>query len=216
MINSSGTSPKRAAAYLRCSTGGQHTENQRPEVEQLIKARGFELVEVYEENVSAAAKVRPEFDRMMGDAHRGQTFNVLVVWSLDRLGRSMVGNLQAVLDLDRRGVQVVSVREPWLDSDIGPARQLLLGVMGWVAEQERVRVGQRVRAGLDRVKRSGVKLGRPAARVNETAVFNMKAEGRSVREIAKVLDLSPSVVHRTLKACHKPMAQDGPQVVEIR
>jgi DNA invertase Pin-like site-specific DNA recombinase len=184
-------------------------------VERLVAGRGYALTHVFEENVSAAAKVRPEFDRMMGCAHRAE-FEVLVVWSLDRLGRSMVGNLQAVLDLDRRGVQVVSVREPWLDSDIGPARQLLLGVMGWVAEQERVRVGQRVRAGLDRVKRSGVKLGRPVALVNKTAVFNMKREGRSVRDIAKALGLSPSVVQRTLKACQKPDAGDGVEVTEIR
>jgi DNA invertase Pin-like site-specific DNA recombinase len=59
--------------------------------------------------------VRPVFDRMVRDAHQG-AFDVLVVWALDRFGRSMVGNLQAVLDLDRCGVQVVSVREPWLDT----------------------------------------------------------------------------------------------------
>ncbi len=211
----SGTNRARAAIYLRCSTGGQHTENQRPEVERLIAARGFELVAVYEENVSAAAKSRPEFERMMKDAHRGSVFSVLVVWSLDRLGRSMVGNLQAVLDLDRRGVQVVSVRESWLDSDIGPARQLLLGVMGWVAEQERTRVGERVRAGLDRLRRSGVKLGRPKANVNAQLVMNLKADGRSVRDIAKVVGVSPSVVQRTIKACQKSDLGDRLQVAEI-
>jgi DNA invertase Pin-like site-specific DNA recombinase len=214
-MNSSGTRPKRAAVYLRCSTESQHTENQRPDVERLVTARGFQVTHMFDENVSAAAKVRPEFDRMMGAAHRGD-FEVLVVWSLDRLGRSMVGNLQAVLDLDRRGVQVVSVKESWLDSDIGPARQLLLGIMGWVAEQERVRVGQRVRAGLDRVKRSGVRLGRPKAVVNDRLVFNMKNEGRSVRDIAKALGLSASVVQRTLKACQKPDAEDAFQVAETR
>jgi DNA invertase Pin-like site-specific DNA recombinase len=212
-MNGSGTRPKRAAVYLRCSTESQHTENQRPDVERLVAARGFQVTHTFDENVSAAAKVRPEFDRMMQGAHRGD-FEVLVVWSLDRLGRSMVGNLQAVLDLDRRGVQVVSVKESWLDSDIGPARQLLLGIMGWVAEQERVRVGQRVRAGLDRVRRSGVTLGRPKAAVNDRLVFSMKSEGRSVRDIAKALGLSPSVVQRTLKACQKPDAGDAFQVAE--
>jgi DNA invertase Pin-like site-specific DNA recombinase len=126
-----------------------------------------------------------------------------------------VGNLQAVLDLDRRGVQVVSVREPWLDSDIGPARQLLLGVMGWVAEQERVRVWDRVRAGLDRVKRSGVRLGRPRTNVNERLVVTMKNEGKSVREIAKVLGLSPSVVQRTVTLFQKSLLGDSSQVAGI-
>ena len=76
-----------AAIYLRVSKsdGSQSVENQRPEVEQLAKARGFEVVTTYEETMSAA-KHRPTHDQMMKDARRGK-FNVLLVWSLDRFGR---------------------------------------------------------------------------------------------------------------------------------
>jgi hypothetical protein len=105
---------ERTVIYLRVSKGERHTENQRPDVERVIATRRLELVGEYEEKASAA-KTRPVFDKMIRDAHRG-AFDVLVVWSLDRFGRSMVGNLQAVLDLDRSGVQVVSVRETWLDT----------------------------------------------------------------------------------------------------
>jgi hypothetical protein len=175
-----------AALYLRTSTERQHTENQRPDVEQLVRARGYEVVEVFEEQVSAVARVRPEYDRMMKAAHAGE-FNTLVVWSLDRLGRSMIGNLQAVLDLDRRGVQVVSVRESWLDSDMGPARQLLLGVMGWVAEEAQ---GSPQRLGGHR----------------------LEGAGHVHRDVAKAMGVSTSVAHRALASFQNPVAGEGVQV----
>lgn len=130
----------KTAIYVRVSTADQSTANQLPDLEALAARRGFEVVTRFSENVSAA-KTRPEFDKMIAAAHRGR-FDVLLVWSLDRLHRSMVGSLQTVLDLDRRGVQVVSYKEPWLDT-VGPVRSLLIAIFGWVAEQERLRIGDR-------------------------------------------------------------------------
>ena len=72
------------------------------------------------------AKVRPEYARMMKEARRG-AFDVIVVWAIDRFGRSMIGNVSDVLELDRVGVQVVSVRESWLDTG-SPVRTLLLAI----------------------------------------------------------------------------------------
>lgn len=140
----------RAAMYLRVSTDEQNTDNQRPELEQLARARNVEVVAPYEEHASAA-KARPRFEAMTNDAHRG-AFDVLLLWALDRLGRSMVGNLQAVLELDRRGVQVFSVREPWLDTG-GPVRPLLVAIFSWVAEQERAQLVARTKAGIERARR---------------------------------------------------------------
>jgi putative DNA-invertase from lambdoid prophage Rac len=114
-----------AAVYLRVSSDRQTVENQRPDVEQLARARGLEVAHVYEAAASAV-KHRPRYEAMLKDAKRGK-FGVLVVWALDRFGRSMVGNLQDVLELDRIGVQVVSVREPWLDTG-GPVRTLLIAI----------------------------------------------------------------------------------------
>lgn len=99
--------PLRCAIYLRHSLDREKTENQRPDVEQLVRARGYEVVVTFEEGASAAKKP-PEYDRMMKAARRG-AFDVLVVWALDRFGRSMIGNMNDVLELDRIGVQVVSV-----------------------------------------------------------------------------------------------------------
>ena len=90
--------PFRAALYFRVSTDRQETECQRPEVEQLARGRGFEVVKVFEEKMSAA-KVRPEYTRMMKEARPG-AFDVIVVWAIDRFGRSMIGNVSDILDLD--------------------------------------------------------------------------------------------------------------------
>src|SRR5437867_2032605 len=77
--------PARAALYLRVSTDQQTTDNQRPDLVALARQRGFSIEAVYDDTASAI-KQRLEFDRMLLDAHRGK-FNLLLVWSLDRLGR---------------------------------------------------------------------------------------------------------------------------------
>ena len=141
---------EKAAVFLRVSTDRQTLENQRAEVEQLARARGYEPV-VYEETESAAAKRRPVFERMLADARAGK-LKAVAVWAIDRLHRSMQGAINDVLELDRLGVRVLSVRESWLDTS-GPVRPLLVAIFGWVAEQERARLIERTKAGLERARR---------------------------------------------------------------
>jgi DNA invertase Pin-like site-specific DNA recombinase len=186
----------RAAIYLRVSKGERHTENQRPDVERVISTRGLELVTEYEEKASAV-KARPVFERMLQEAHRG-AFDVLVVWSLDRFGRSMVGNLRDVLELDRRGVQVVSVRETWLDTG-SAVRPLLVAIFGWVAEQERATIVARTKAGLERARRQGKRLGRPPRAINVRRARALLEEGLSLRQIAKRLRVPTMTLHGALR-----------------
>ncbi len=193
---------KTCALYIRVSTEGQSLHNQRPAVLHLAKARGFEIVEVYEEKVSAA-KDRPVFERMMLDAHRGR-WSVLVVWALDRFGRSMTGNLTAVLELDRIGVQVVSVREPWLDTS-SPVRSLLVAIFSWVAEQERRRISERTIAGIDRARRSGKVIGRPRVAIDLPKALTLRATGMSIRQVAATLRVGAATLHRVLQA-HEALA----------
>lgn len=185
----------KAAIYLRVSSDRQHAENQRPEVEQLVQARGFEVVRVYEEEGSAAKK-RPVFSKMIKAARRGE-FSVLVIWAIDRFGRSMVGNLQDLLDLDRVGISVVSVKESWMDT-AGPVRSLLIAIFSWAAEQERARLIERTRAGLDRARRRGAKLGRPPVRVDLARVAELREGGMSVRELAKVMGITYGTARRAI------------------
>ena len=190
-----------AAIYLRVSTDGQTHENQRPALEQLAAARGLPLVATYAENASAAHR-RPEFDRMMTDARRG-AFGVLLVWSLDRFGRSMAGNVSDTLALDRAGVELISLREPWLDMG-GPVRDLLLAIFSWMAEQELHRLVERTCAGLERARLRGTKSGKPIGRprrlrrVELESALTMHATGRSVRAIADAMEVPRSTVARAL------------------
>ncbi len=197
----------RAALYLRTSTTEQHTNNQRPELEQLAKARDWILTSVYEEQASAA-KARPALQRLLADAHR-RTFDVLLVWSLDRLGRSMMGNVQTVLTLDRLGVRVVSFREPWLDSQ-GPVRELLVAIFGWIAQQEREQLVARTRAGLERARKQGKTLGRPRRNFDLEQALELREQGLSVRQLAQHLRVPRSTIDRVLRS-HQPSTRGTEQ-----
>ena len=186
---------KRAAIYLRVSRGEQCIENQRPAIVRLARARKLKLVFTFEESASAA-HARPQLRNVMAAAHRGD-FDVLIVWSLDRLGRSMTGNLQAVLELDRCGVEVLSVREPWLDTG-GPVRPLLIAIFGWVAEQERMQIAERTKAGMARVRRKGVRFGRPKRRIDMRRAKLLRGQGLSLRDVAQQLKVPLSTLHRAL------------------
>jgi DNA invertase Pin-like site-specific DNA recombinase len=186
-----------AALYARVSTTDQTTANQLPELERLARARGFDVV-LYEEQESAA-KARPVLDRLMADARAGKV-SAVIVWALDRLHRSMVGAVNTVLELDRLGVQVLSVREPWLDSG-GPVRPLLVAIFGWVAEQERERLIERTKAGLTRAKAQGKRLGRPrASQVLLSAAADLVRAGQPVRRAARLKGVKPTTLRRFLAA----------------
>jgi DNA invertase Pin-like site-specific DNA recombinase len=144
---------------------------------------------------------------MMKAAHRG-AFDLVLVWSLDRFGRSMAGNVNAVLELDRKGVEVVSVRETWLDTT-GPTRSLLVAIMSWVAEQERIRLGERTRAGLERARRQGKSVGRPAKRIDWNAVDMLARKRYSVAEIAKALGVGRSTLLRAAAARRRDESRKG-------
>lgn len=194
--------PSRVRAYLRVSSDEQTIENQRPDVERLAKARGYTLGHIYEEKQSAA-KDRPVFQRMMVDAHLG-FFETLVIWSLDRFGRSMAGNLSAVAELDRYGVTIASVHEPWLETQ-GPVRPLLIAIFSWIAEQERAVLVTRTLAGIARARDAGARFGRPEREVDADRAHELRAEGETVRRIAQRMKVPRSTVARAL--ARKPEAQ---------
>ena len=143
------------AVYLRVSGSDQHEENQLPDVERLLTARypGAEIVWYREKKSATKDKSRPVFDRMLSDARAGR-FTALVVWKLDRFGRTMHGNIRDLLALDAAGVGVVSASDPWLDTR-GPVRELLIAIFSWVAAQEIATLKQRTKAGLDRIRAAG-------------------------------------------------------------
>ncbi len=211
-----------AVAYRRVSRGGQDPENQRADLQRVADARGLELVAEYVETVSGAATTRPAFDAMMLAARRGE-FRVLLVWALDRFGRSMFRNINAVVELDRLGVQVISVREPWLDTG-GPIRDLLVAIFSWVAEQERRRLGERTRAGLERARARGKKLGRPRRYISPAELeraLQLRAHKVPLRIIAQRVRVPRATLHRALalvskKGSGSELESSGAERVERR
>ena len=101
-------------------------------------------------------------------------------------------------------MRVVSVRESWLDTG-SPVRSLLIAIFSWVAEQERARLIERTKLGLDRARRQGTRLGRPRARVNFDRARELRAEGRTLREVAAELGVGAATLHRALAEL-----RDGP------
>ena len=192
----------RAALYARVSTADkQEPENQRAEFNRYIETRSsaVERIVYVEKETATGKRRRPVFEQMMYDAER-RHFDLLVVWALDRLTRE--GPLQALLIVQRlhsAGVKVKSLREPWLDPE-SPTYELLLPIFAWVAKQEALRISERTKAGLARVRAQGVKLGRPRVAPDADLIRARRAQGASWRAIARELKLSAFVCQRAVRS----------------
>ena len=187
----------RVALYARCSTRDQTLDIQLDGLRDYAEARDFEMVGEYlDEGISGAKARRPELDRLLADAHR-RRFDAVLVWKLDRLGRSLSHVIRLVEELGSLGVDLVSVGDPGLDTT-SPHGKLIFSIMGAVAEFERDLIKERVTAGVKAARRRGVRFGRPhALDAQQTArVERLRAAGHSVRAIAEIIGVSKSVVAR--------------------
>ena len=142
---------------------------------------------------------------MFEDASR-RKFDVLLFWSLDRLSREgVLETLQHLQRLTSYGVAWRSFTEQYLDST-GIFREAVIGILAAIAKQERVRLGERTRAGLERVRCEGKRLGRPMAKVDAPLIQALRASGASWSEIARKTGLSRGTVQR---ACVQATATAG-------
>jgi DNA invertase Pin-like site-specific DNA recombinase len=189
---------KTAALYLRVSTSEQTCENQRAELEQLARARGW--APVWYEETASGAKARPVLDQLVRDAKAGKV-PVLAFWALDRLSREGAGPVLALVnELSRVGVKLVSVREPWLDTS-GPFGDALVAFAATMARLERERLIERTKAGLARARAQGKRLGRaPASPLKVAAAVERVRAGASIREAAKASGVGYGTVRRALAA----------------
>jgi len=122
---------------------------------------GGKTIQEYVDMASGGNGDRENFVRMLEDADR-RKFDLLLIWSLDRLSREGISNTLGYLEkLRRNGVAIKSLQESWLDTRDEGLGQLLLAIFSWVAQQERKRIVERTLAGLERAKRQGKTLGRP-------------------------------------------------------
>jgi DNA invertase Pin-like site-specific DNA recombinase len=180
------------AIYMRTSGTAQDPENQLPD---LLKASG-EATQ-YIDQRSGKTEDRPQFLKMMADAKAGK-FTELYIWALDRLSRGGIeATLKIVRELKERGVRVVSLKDAWLDTS-HPCSDLVISVMAWAAEQERIRLSERMQAGRQRAKAAGVKLGRKPFVIgsHQLDARSMREDGHSYQEIAERIGCSKSAIAR--------------------
>ena len=189
---------KTAAIYARVSTDKQKVDMQVEELKAYIRKRGFKTGEVYiDKGFTGGNLQRPSFGRMLSDAHK-RSFDVLVVWKLDRLSRSLKDLITTLEMLGSLGIDFISYDNS-LDTST-PTGKLVFHVVGSVAEFERDIIRERVRAGLANARRKGIRLGRPSilAKVSGKIAL-LKEKGLSNRAIARQVKIGEATVRRALK-----------------
>lgn len=190
------------AIYARVSKKqGQDTENQLLELRRYAKAQGWEMVEYIDRETGKHAN-RDAFQELFNDASR-RKFGVVLVWALDRLTREGVLETFAhVKKLTGYGVQFESYTEPFFRTT-GPAGELLMAVLAWVAKQERLRISERTKAGLARARAKGRVGGRPAKIFDRARAIELRKAGTSWRGIGKLLGVAQSSIRDALKPAKK-------------
>lgn len=187
----------RCGLYVRVSTKQQRLHEQFRQLRLLAEARGYQVVKVYREKASAFRQ-RPAHAAAMADAAMNR-IDVLLVWSIDRWGRSLVELLSSVERLADRGVAFVSAKESAIDTS-SAAGKLILSVLAAAAEFERNRLIERTKVGLESARRRGERIGRPKANWDEEQARCWVASGVSAAEVARRFGISERTARRNLAA----------------
>ncbi len=186
---------KRVAIYARVSTGEQNVDMQTRELKTYAELRGWQVVEVFEDKgFSGSTTQRPGLKAILGAAKQRQ-FDIVLVWKLDRFGRSLKDLIVTIQGLVEIGVEFCSLKDS-LDLTTAHGR-LMLGMLGAFAEFERDTIISRVNAGLAAARARGQRLGRPQLR-DDAAIRTLANKGKSQRSIAKELGISKGSVQNAL------------------
>jgi DNA invertase Pin-like site-specific DNA recombinase len=186
------------AIYTRVSTDHQTAENQERELREIADRMGWNVVEVYTDNGVSGAKPRaerPAFDALCKDAAR-RRFDMIMAWSVDRLGRSLQDLVAFLSELHALGVDLF-LHQQGVDTTT-PAGKALFQMMGVFAEFERAMIQERVKSGLERARAQGKRLGRPAtdARKVEAISEGLRAGGVGIIKLAKLHGVGVGTVQR--------------------
>jgi len=185
----------RAALYARVSTAEQHAENQLPPLREYIEHRGWQKTYEFIDQASGATNKRPAYQELLAIARRRQV-DAIVVWRLDRFGRSTQELVNVWAELQDLGVRFVSLSE---SIDFGtPTGKVMYTIISAMAEFERDRLRERIHLGLDRARRNGVRFGRPPT-VPVEAIRKLRKQGIAAAQIARDLAVSRASVYRSLR-----------------
>ena len=192
---------KRASIYARVSTrnGHQDPETQLLALRQVAERAGWQIAGEYVDHGISGAKCRdrrPEFDRLLKDATRRQ-FDIVMAWSVDRLGRSLQDLVAFLGDLHAQRVDLY-LHVQGIDTTT-PGGKALFQMMGVFAEFERAIIQERVCAGLAKARAQGKRLGRPkVSSLVERSIQAARAAGKGQLAIARELRVGVGTVRRVL------------------
>jgi DNA invertase Pin-like site-specific DNA recombinase len=185
----------RVAIYARVSTTnhGQDIGMQTREQHQFADARGWQVFDDYiDQGVSGSKDSRPELNRLMADARR-RKFDIVLVWKLDRFGRSLRHLVNALAEFESLNIAFVSLSDN-LDLSTASGR-LMFQIIGAMAEFERELIRERVKAGMKNARAKGTRIGRPRVTVDAAQIATLRAGGLSWPKIARELGVSVGTVY---------------------
>jgi DNA invertase Pin-like site-specific DNA recombinase len=193
---------KRAAVYTRVSTDGQMTDNQSLALEEVAARRGWQITEAYTDQGISGAKGRdrrPAFDKLCKDATRGR-FDIVMAWSIDRIGRSVHGVSGFIAEMDALGVGQYYHQQA-IDTST-PAGKAMIQMCVVFAEFERDMIRERIGAGLKRARAQGKRLGRPTIDLRKERAIRaaLVRGGKGILKIAAEFGVGSGTVQRVKAA----------------
>lgn len=192
----------RVGLYARVSTlKNQDPEMQLAELREYAARRGWQIFAEYtDQGISGCKESRPALNRLMADATR-RRFDAILVWKIDRFGRSLKHLVNALAELSAIGVAFISLRDN-LDLST-PSGRLMFQLIAAMAEFERALIQERVRAGLRNARAKGKQLGRPRVIVDAYKVSSLRSQGRSWAQIVAELGIGKGTAQRALASLPK-------------
>ncbi len=176
----------KVAIYTRVSTEKQDYENQLSQLREYVKKQGWTIYKVYSETISGKESNRPEFKNMFQEASK-RKFDGILVWALDRFTREGTERVWHYISLlNSYNVKFISYTESYFNTENEMVRDILFSIMGSLAKQERIRISERTKAGMQRAREKGIKVGKPKLSIKtEQEIIKLREQGKSYREICQ-------------------------------
>lgn len=188
----------KVAIYSRISKDTSDNQNQLLVLRDYCKSMGHEIYREYVDVISGAKEHKPAFEKMMNDASK-RKFDMLLFFALDRLTREGTRKTIHYLQLlDDYGVVYKSYSEQYIDSS-GIFKDVIIALLSTLAKQERVRISERVKAGLEKSRKQGRVGGRPTLDESKIKkIRKLKSEGVSIMQISKIVKVSRGSIYQYL------------------
>jgi len=153
----------KAVLYVRVSTGKQEAENQLIQLKNYCNNKGYDIIHEFVDIISGKETSRPEYDKMFKAAHK-RLFDIVIFWDISRFSRAgTLHTLQKLNELEKAGVKWHSYQDQYLSS-VGEFKDVVISIMSTLAKIERQKISERTKAGLERAKLQGKRLGRPSGK----------------------------------------------------